>query len=415
MTRATDPELPPARPGTPDDGSVPAMTGLRDKLSFGAKFHLQTWLVGVIAFAIILFLLVQARFLLISLVIAIILFSLTADAINSIARLKIGSLRMTNWVASVLAVALIAGVLLSLSALVLAQVNTVLTTTLSYAEEAQTAIAGMFAWLGADVEAAVLASVRSIELSGYLRAAAGQAGNLLSGVVLVILFVGFLFAERIWFSTKLENLMGDKAQAERVGRIIGAVIRRVNHYLLVKTAVSFVTGLLVFAVMRVFDLEFAGAMGVLTFALNFIPNVGSIVATLAVTLVTYLQLYDPSVTLLVFVLTGMIQFVIGNVIDPMLMGRALRLSSFGILLSLAFWGAVWGVPGMFLSVPIMVAAMIICSYIPALRPVAILLSREGLPESEESLDRARRDRPAPARSGRDRIAPPAAPAAAPAE
>jgi AI-2 transport protein TqsA len=386
------------------------MTAFRDKLSFGAKFHLQTWLVGLIAFAVVLFLLVQAQFLLISLVIAIILFSLTSDAINSISRLRIGSWRVTNWVASVLAVALIAGGLLSLSAIVLAQVNTVLTTTLSYTEQAQTAIAGMFAWMGEDAEAAVLASVRSIELSGYLRAAAGQAGNLLSGVVLVILFVGFLFAERIWFSTKLENLLGDKAQAERVGRIIGAVIRRVNHYLLVKTGVSFVTGVLVFLVMRVFDLEFAGAMGVLTFALNFIPNVGSIVATLAITLVAYVQVYDPSVALLVFVLTGMIQFVIGNVIDPMLMGRALRLSSFGILLSLAFWGAVWGVPGMFLSVPIMVGAMIICSYIPSLRPVAILLSREGLPESEESLNRpTRQERRAAARSEAN-LSAPAAPA-----
>ena len=366
-------------------------SGVRGVLSHAASPRIQTWLIGVIAFAVVLFLLVQARFILISLAIAIILFSLTADAINSIARLQIGSWRVTNWVASVLAVLLIAGVLLSLSAVVLSQVNTVLTTTLSYTEEAQTAVAGLFSWMGEDAEAAVLASVRSIELSGYLRTAAGQAGNLLSGVVLVILFVGFLFAERVWFATKLENLMRDRAQAARVGRIIGAVIRRVNHYLLVKTGVSLATGILVFAIMRVFDLEFAGAMGILTFVLNYIPSVGSIAATLAVTLVAYVQVYDPSVALLVFVLTGLVQFMIGNVIDPMLMGRALRLSSFGILLSLAFWGAVWGVPGMFLAVPIMVAGMIICSFIPSLRSVAILLSREGLPETEENLHRQERN------------------------
>ena len=376
MTRATDQQ---ARP-----------TG---RTGFGEKMRLQTWLMGIIAFAIVLFLLVQAKFLLISLAIAIILFSLTADAINSISRLRIGSWRITNWVASVLAVMLIAGGLLTLSAVVLSQVNTVITTTLSYTEVAQLAIARLFRWMGEDVEASVLASVQTIEFSGYLRAAAGQAGNLMSGVVLVILFVGFLFAERVWFSTKLENLMGDQYQADRVRRIIGSIIRRVNHYLLVKTAVSAVTGALIFVVMRVFGLEFAAAMGILTFILNYIPNVGSIVATLAVTLVAYVQVQDPSIAVLVFVLAGMVQFILGSVIDPMLMGRALRLSSFGIIISLAFWGAVWGVPGMFLSVPIMVAAMIVCSYIPSLRPIAVLLSREGLPESEEAL--AQRAAPPP--------------------
>ncbi len=364
---------------TPEEKRAPAPS-LR--MSAGERLRLQTILLGIIAFAIILFLLVQARFLLISLAIAIILFSLTSDAINSIARMRIGSVRITNWVASVAAVALISGALLTLSGIVLSQINTVLTTTLAYADQSQQAIAELFSWLGEDVETAVLTSVRTIEVSGYLRTAAGQAGNILSATVLVSLFVGFLFAERVWFSTKLERLMGDPEQAERVGNIIGAIMRRVNHYLLVKTAVSAVTGILVFLVMKGFGLELAAAMGVLTFIFNFIPNIGSIVATLLVALVTYVQANDPSLTLMVFGITAVIQFVNGNIIDPMLMGKALRLSSFGIIISLAFWGAVWGVPGMFLSVPIMVAVMIACSHIPPLRPFAVLLSREGLPDTE---------------------------------
>lgn len=358
------------------------ITPLSARLSFGEKFRLQTWLMGIIAFAVVLFLLVQAQFILISLAIAIILFSLTSDAINSIQSMKIGNLRVTNWVASVLAVVLIASGLLTLVGLVISQINTVLTTTLAYTEDAQRAIARMFAWMGEDVEASVLTTVRSIEISGYLRSAAGQAGSLLSQVVLIILFVGFLFAERVWFGTKLENLMGDRTQATRVSAIIGSIIRRVNRYLLVKTLISAVTGALIFVLLSVFNLQFALAMALLTFVLNFIPSVGSIIATLIVTLVAYIQVADPSTAILIFVIAGMIQFLLGNVIDPMLMGKTLRLSSFGIIISLAFWGAVWGVPGMFLAVPFMVAVMIVCSHIPAARPVAVLLSREGLPEEE---------------------------------
>ena len=192
---------------------------------------------GIIAFAVVLFLLVQAKFILISLAIAIVLFSLTSDAINSIQRMKIGNLRVTNWVASVAGGGADRVGPADMVGLVISQINTVLTTTLAYTEDAQRAIARMFAWMGEDVEASVLATVRSIEVSGYLRSAAGQAGIAASQVVLIILFVGFLFAERVWFSTKLENLMGDDAQASRVSGIIGSIIRRVNHYLLVKALI----------------------------------------------------------------------------------------------------------------------------------------------------------------------------------
>ena len=352
------------------------------RLSLVERYRLQTWFLGIIAFAVVLTLLVQARFILISLVIAIILFALTTDAINSISRLRIGSWRITNWLASTVAFAMIAVILLTLSGIILAQINTVVTTTISYTDQAVAAIAQVFAWMGPDTEAAVAASIRSIELSGYIRTAAGQAGNVLSATTLVILFVGFLFAERIWFGTKLENLMEDRIKAERVGRIIRSIIRRVNHYLLVKTGVSAVTGVAVYLVMRFFDLEFAAAMGILTFILNYLPSVGSIIATFLIALVAYVQLTEPATALLIFVLVGMLQFMLGSVIDPMLMGKTLRVSSFGIIISMAFWGALWGVPGMFLAVPIMVATMIVCSHIPSARSVAILLSREGLPELE---------------------------------
>jgi len=357
--------------------------------------RLQLWLLGIIAFGIVLFLLVQAQFLLISLVIAIILFSLTADAINSIARLRIGRTRVANWLASALAVFLIASVLLSLTSLVISQLNSVIVTTLSYADRAQPAIAELFGWLGEDVEQAVLNAMRGIDVGAYLRSAAGQAGNLMSATVLVILFVGFMFIERAWFPTKLGRLFPDPGQAERVRRTIALIVRRVNHYLLVKTAVSAVTGLMIYGVALAFGLEFAAPLGILTFVLNFLPNIGSIIATGLVALVAYVQFADPAPTAAVFLITGVIQFVNGNIIDPWLMGRALRLSSFGIILSLAFWGAVWGVPGMFLSVPIMVAVMIVCSQFRALHPVALLLSREGItaPVRTAAEDDAARDSP----------------------
>ncbi|WP_445809788.1 AI-2E family transporter [Yoonia sp.] len=354
--------------------------------------RLQTGALIIIAFAVVLFLLVQARFILISLATAIILFSLTSDVINFIARQRIGPLRIPNAIASIAAMVLIATALLILTSVLLAQINTVLVTTLAYTERAPSAIASMFAWLGEDSQAAIFNAVRSVDASSYLRSAAGQASGITQATVLIILFVGFLFAERIWFDTKLESLIGDKAQALRVRKIIQSIIHRVNYYLLVKTVISGITGAMVYALALAFQLELATALGIITFVLNFIPNIGSIIATGLIALVAHVQFGEPNTTLVIFAIATCIQFLNGNVIDPMLMGRALRLSSFGIILSLAFWGAVWGVPGMFLSVPIMVMLLVVCSDVPQLRPFAILLSREGFPETEQMLNEtAKRD------------------------
>lgn len=387
---------PPASPergvATPDAADTVAA-----RQETGHNSRIQTTALIIIAFAVVLFLLVQAQFLLVSLATAIVLFSLTSDAINSIARIRIGPFRIPNWLASIAALLLISAALLTLTSIILSQINTVLSTALAYTERAPFAVAALFSWLGEDIEASILNTVRTAEISGYLRQLAGQAGNLLQATVLVILFVGFLFAERIWFDTKMTNFFRDEHQAQQVGRIIASIIHRVNYYLLVKTAVSLVTGLMVFGVCKLFSLELAVAMGILTFVLNYIPNIGSILSTIVVVLIAFVQLEDPSTALAIFIIVTGIQFVNGNIIDPMLMGHALRLSSFGIIINLAFWAAVWGIPGMFLSVPIMVAIMIICSHIPELRGVAVLLSREGLPDTERDLPSLPEDSAAPSR------------------
>ncbi|MDP5361709.1 MAG: AI-2E family transporter, partial [Paracoccaceae bacterium] len=266
---------------------------------------------------------------------AIILFSLCSDVFNFIARQRIGPFRIPNTLATIAAMVLIAAALLTLTSILLAQVNTVLVTTLSYAERAPSAVASLFAWLGDDSQLAISNALRSVNVSSYLRGAAGQASGITQATVLIILFVGFLFAERIWFQTKLQSLVRDPVQAERVGKIIQSIIHRVNYYLLVKTVISAITGAMIFVLARVFNIELAVSIGIITFVLNFIPNVGSLVATALLVLVAHVELGDPTITLAIFLLSGMIQFVNGSIIDPMLMGHALRLSSFGIILSLA--------------------------------------------------------------------------------
>ncbi|WP_409680727.1 AI-2E family transporter [Paracoccus sp. (in: a-proteobacteria)] len=338
--------------------------------------RLQTGFLGIIAFSLLLFVLVQARFILIALAIAIILFSLTSDAIHAIS----SRLRVAKWLATTLALVAIALGILWISTTIVAQVNEVVFLAITYAEQAQAALPALTERLGPEAQERIMLALTNFNITGWIRSLAGQATGILQGSILVILFVGFMFAEQVWFPLKVERLTEDGDRAMRVRRIISSIMHRVNRYLIVKTAVSAVTSALVYAIFWVAGLELAMAVALLTFILNFIPSVGSIIATAIGTILVFVLSGDTTLTLIIGIAISLVQFVIGNILDPMLLGQTLRLSSFGIILSLAFWGAVWGVPGMFLAVPIMVALMIVCAHIPWLRSVAVMLSREGLPD-----------------------------------
>lgn len=339
--------------------------------------RLQTGFLGVIAFGLLLALLVQAQFILVCLVFAIIIFSLTSDAISAFARLKV-----PNWLATTLALIAIAIGLLWAATTVVAQVNQVLSIALSYADRAQAVLERLSQRWGPNVQSAINTFLGSVDVAGWMRSAASQASNLVSASVLILTFVGFMFSERIWFPIKIERLTKDPQHARQVLGTVHTIMRRVNRYLVVKAGISAVTAALIWLLFRFFGLELAVAVAMLTFILNFIPTLGSIIATVITVAIVLAQTGDPTTTLIIGSVVMVIHFVIGNIFDPMLLGQTLRLSSFGIILSLALWGAVWGIAGTFLAVPIMVAVMIVCAQIPWLRPVAIMLSQEGIPEAE---------------------------------
>lgn len=359
----------------------------------GAR-RFERWALGLVVAAIVLLLLVGARFFLIPLAMAILLFSLTGAAIDRIADIRFGSFAVPSWLASVVAFALIAAVLIVVAGFVTTQIDVLVSSIPAYVQLGEMAVARLFNLLGDEVARGVLGAFEEINIGSWLRLAAGSAGNLMTTTVLVILYVGFLFAEKPWFDAKLQRLFPPGERAREVGEVIASIRRSVHHYLLVKTGVSALTGVIVYAILWTFELNFAEALGVLTFLLNFIPTIGSVVATALPLLVALVQFETWPPVIALFACVGVVQFTLGNVLDPMLMGRTLQMSSFAIVLSLTLWGAIWGVVGMFLAVPIMVMAMIVCAHVPALRPVAILLSRDGAPLPEQA---AKRDRDQPPR------------------
>lgn len=228
--------------------------------------------------------------------------------------------------------------------------------------------------------------VQWIDIASMLTSVARTFTSLAADGVLIFIYTLFLLWEQGYFNAKLTALIDDPERERGVRSIIDRVRADIQRYISIKMLTSSATGILSYLVLRVLEVDFAEIWGVLIFMLNFIPTVGSIIATLMPATVALAQSTTDGVSLALAVLVfiGALQVTIGNIIEPRLMGSSLNLSPVVILFNLALWGMMWGVVGMFLCVPFLIITTIVLSHFPRTRPIAILLSSNGRIEMPDS-------------------------------
>ncbi len=188
----------------------------------------------------------------------------------------------------------------------------------------------------------------------------GVIFGLISAVLFILIFVIFLLAGR--------NPYAEHSQ------IYKAVVHKIRRYLGWKVIISAAVGVLVWASLSIIGLELAGVFGVLSFLLNFIPSIGPIIATALPIPIAVAQFQSTWPVLLVILVPGTIHNVLGNIVEPKLMGEGLDLHPVTVLLALSFWGMVWGIVGMFLAVPITAAIRIVLLQFDTLQPIGNLLA-----------------------------------------
>lgn len=189
--------------------------------------------------------------------------------------------------------------------------------------------------------------------------------QLFSKTTLVMLFLFFI-------------LLGATTRRYSPGSVASEIELRVKRYVITKVVISAVTGALVFAILTFLGVKYAAAFGVFAFLLNFIPSIGSIVASLLpVPVVLLTPDVSTSTAILAIVLPSVTQFVIGNILEPKIMGDRLDMHPVTILFALIFWSTIWGIVGMFLAVPITAVIQIILQKIDITAPVATLLAGRG--------------------------------------
>mgnify|MGYP006423562209 FL=1 len=210
-------------------------------------------------------------------------------------------------------------------------------------------------------------------ISGLASTVAGFAGSL--GIVLV--YVLFLLIEQGSFQKKINALFPDAEKRQDVRDLLSRMQSQIQSYVAIKTLASVTTGAISYGILLVVGVDFAAFWGFVIFLLNYIPTIGSLLGILLPTLLAVVQFATIGPVLAVLIGGGTTQFVIGNVVEPRLMGTSLNISPLVVLISLAVWGSIWGLAGMFLSVPLTMIAMIVFSYFTPTRPIAIMLSGDG--------------------------------------
>lgn len=281
--------------------------------------------------------------------------------------------KVPRWAAILLAVLLDFAILVGLGGLVGGSMNEFYERVPYYQLRLGELAMGSVEWLdarGADIDAA--RAERLVEQAGVWELVGDlfdRVTNLLSNALIVALLVLFMLFEAGPWRTKMAYVL--RRPTQDLPRFTNAT-REVQTYLVVKSALSVVTGAICGAWVAICGVDFALLWGLLAFLLNYVPTIGMFIATIPPVVVALIQ-YGPGSALLVLAGYGVINFTLGNLVEPRIMGRALGLSPLVVFMSMIFWGWLWGPIGALLAVPLTMVIKIMLSNIEDLRWAAVLL------------------------------------------
>ena len=216
-----------------------------------------------------------------------------------------------------------------------------------------------------------------LNLAGIMTSLASNMANLISNMTLIAIYLIFIFLEQRFFMIKIDRVLKGGEKHDNLIKVLHSIDEDIKTYIGVKTFTSLLTATISFMIMRFMELDFADFWALMVFVLNYIPSIGSIVATILPSLLALVQFDSLTPFVTIFFFIAATQISIGNILDPNLMGHRLNISPLVIILSLLLWGFLWGVPGMFLGVPLMVILMIILYNFEETRWLAQMLSKDG--------------------------------------
>jgi len=249
----------------------------------------------------------------------------------------------------------------------------------------------IFNWVGGLIgndDLSINSFIASLELedkmSSGLAGFAGSVQGVLSNLATIAIYVVFLFVAQSSFPKKMDDLFPEKSGRAQATKVFARIRHSIEKYIGVQTIISLIQTVISYAIMAAVGLENALFWALVIFILNYIPIVGGLAAI--VLPVAFGLVQFETLTPILIMAGGLFgaQFIIGNTIQPKMMGDSMNLSALVVVLSLTLWYALWGGVGAFLSAPLTVIIMIILAQFPTTRWIAVLLSADGQPDMDET-------------------------------
>ncbi|MEM6804962.1 MAG: AI-2E family transporter [Bacteroidota bacterium] len=230
---------------------------------------------------------------------------------------------------------------------------------------------------GLDILESLKGQTQNLNFGEILSSIFSSLSDLIGNTFMILLYAIFILLEEAQFGKKIRAVFRDQEQYDTFTGILGEIESSIAQYFRLKTLVSLLTGGLSFIALLLIGVDSPAFWAFLIFLLNYIPTIGSLVATGFPSIFALLQFGDATHAVLVLGIVGFIQILVGNYIEPRIMGSSMNISPLVTILALTLWGMIWGVIGMILSVPITVVMILIFSHFESTRAVAIMLSENG--------------------------------------
>ncbi len=336
---------------------------------------------SLIILTITVYFLVLGKDVLIPLVLGIFIAYLLVALSHVLERVKLGGKPPPGWLALTLAIVLFLLFLTAMVQVIAGNVTDAVDAAPLYQSRLEALLAQVNSLLASVFNRHEALTLTTIVQQFDLSTAVGKFASALQIVVgntfEILLYVIFVLLEQRAFDHKLSAMVPEPAREKRLRAILGEIGRRTEKYVLIKTVISLIIGLITYVTLVAVGIDFAAFLGLLAFLANYIPYLGSAVGIAFPATIAVLQTGEWSLGAVVMGVLLATHALIGNVLEPRLMGRSLNLSPLLMIVALAGWGSIWGVAGMLLSVPLMVMTMITLAQFPKTRPIAVFMSENG--------------------------------------
>lgn len=332
----------------------------------------------IIIFVAIIAVLVVGKGILIPFIFAIIFWFLTREIRKTIYKIPFAKKFIPSWLSNVFVFTFIVLGFGFISEIITNSITNLSTSYSKYEPNIDATIKSLDTYFHIDIIKSVKSVIGDFNYGSVLGDIANGISSLLGDTFMIIIYALFIFLEESSFKKKLVKVFERKeAKHTSMQLMLTKIEYSISNYLRLKTYVSLLTGVLSYIVLLIVGVDSAPFWAFLIFLLNYIPTIGSLIATIFPAIFSLIQFGEFTPFLIVLIAVGSVQVIVGNIIEPKLFGKSLNLSPLVTILSLAIWGKIWGVTGMILSVPITVIMIIIFSQFEKTKSIAIFLSENG--------------------------------------